>query len=102
MEVKDYAELAAKWWSNKIRSIYNQAPIRNLDFFERILMKKIQILSNTRGSVIISTYKGRCKLLDEISTISKLPVDLPTGYEMKIIIGSVYVYDSKGTLVANF
>lgn len=93
-----YSQKAANWWANKIREEMGDH-IPKLASFEEILEKKIRLLNSKNGSLTISTYRTRNELLDDAASASSLPVDIPKGYEMKIIIDSIVVYNSHGFLV---
>lgn len=96
-----YSEKAANWWANKIiEELGNHVP--GISFFEELLEKEIRCLNNRKGSLTISTYRTRSLLLDRIAVLSNLNVEIPKGYEMKILVDSVSVYNFQGTLVANF
>lgn len=94
--------LAANWWSNKIQESFPEKTIPELCVFNDLLKKKIHSLASLKGSISISTYPYSSKILDDVAFAAMLPVSIPSGYEMKILLGSVMVYDSRGSLVANF
>lgn len=52
--------------------------------------------------MIISTYGSASNFLDEIANYTGLSANIPSGYEMRIILGNVWVYNPLGMLVANF
>ena len=96
-----YSEKAANWWAEKIREeIGNHVP--GISSFEELLEKEIRNLNGRKGSLTISTYRTRSVLLEKVARLSHLPVELPKGYEMKILVDSVSVYNFHGTLVASF
>ena len=103
MEEKNYSysEKAANWWANKVREEIGEH-VPGIGFFEELLEKEIRRLNSKKGSLTISTYRTRNILLESVARSSHLPVDLPGGYEMKILVDSVSVYNCQGLLVATF
>ena len=98
---KNYNTNAANWWAEKIQGS-EAGPVHGLDLFVEDLSSQIKTLSNINGSVVISTYGSSSKLLDEIAFRSGLSAKIPSGYEMKIILGNVWVYNPSGMLIASF
>ena len=100
---KNYNYVAANWWAQKIRSSKKHQQIHGLDLFEKSLALKIRDLANINGSLFISIYNSSSsKLLDETAYYSQLDANIPLGYEMQIILGDIFIYNSKGNLVASF
>ena len=102
MENCNYAEKAANWWSTQIKNSTNDNLIKGLDSFEKNLAKSIKHANSIKGQVIICTYNHNCKFLEEIAEIAHLSEPIPKGYDMRIIMNNVYVYNSIGKLVASF
>lgn len=96
----NYAEKAANWWSEMIRVSYPNTRITELVSFEKLLTKKIQSQISYRGTLSLSSYSKLNTILEDVAYQSMLPVDIPKGYEMKIMINNISVYNSDGLLVS--
>ena len=104
MEEKNYccSQKAANWWSKQIRNFNRTEIIRGLDVFEKLLAQHIQNIVAINGQMNICTYGSSSTILSEISVQALLYAHIPDGYEMRIIMDDVYVYDSFGQLVTSF
>lgn len=103
MEEKNYSysQRAAKWWTNKVRTSTTDV-IRGIVPFEELLESEIRQNTAINGSMNISTYHCRNRLLEEVAVKSHLSANIPIGYEMKIFFNQVYIYDSRGQLIESF
>lgn len=99
---KDYCIEAANWWTSKIKKSEKSDNIHGLELFSKLLANKIHEISSIYGSLFISTYHSRSKLLDELADFSGLAANIPNGYQMNIFLNQVFVYDSVGRLIASF
>lgn len=97
----NYAKQAAIWWTDKIKST-SDGIIKGISSFESLLETQIKNTVSLNGSMDISTYSHRSNLLDSIAAKTYLSADIPSGYEMKIVLEKVYVYNSTGMLEACF
>lgn len=97
----NYNELAANWWAEQMQQAQVQ-PIQNLDAFKDELSKNIKNYTSINGSMIISTYNSKSQLLNDVAFYSGITADIPSGYEMKILLDQVFIYNKIGKLVANF
>lgn len=96
----DYAKRAANWWSTKIRNS-THGIVEGIDAFEKALAIRIKDVNSREGHMYI-TSSHSWNWLTKIAKESKLSAKIPRGYEMRIFVDTVYVYDSLGRLVDNF
>lgn len=100
--MKNYTEIAANWWAEQIQKS-NLGPVDGLEVFKKELSSEIRLHTNYNPSMTISTYKMRSNLLTEIAYhVGMLNINIPSGYEMRILFNNVFVYDSYGELVESF
>lgn len=98
----DYNVKAANWWATKIKEAEEEAYIYGLESFKNSLAYQIKKLTSLNGYMVISTYNTSSSLLNELANYSGLSTRIPSGYEMKIFIDNVFVYNSEGLLVTKF
>lgn len=98
---KNYCNEAADWWASKIQKS-EPFYVYGLESFKKNLARRIYLLSKVQPRLTITTYDSSSKLLDEIAISSGLNANIPSGYEMRIILDTVSVYNSDGMLVAHF
>ena len=99
---ENYNMEAANWWATKIKDSEECDSIQGLELFTALLSAKIKKLNSFNGSLVISTYNSSSLLLNELAFLSGLSANIPLGYEMKILINDVFVYNSSGVLVSYF
>ena len=104
MTNKNYncAKKAAEWWATQIRNESDQILIRQLIPFEDLLAERIQNIIAHEAQIDISTFHRRSNLLDKVAEKSNMYANIPTGYEMRIIMNNGYVYNSNGNLISSF
>lgn len=93
---------AADWWALQIRINSSDSTIKELIPFQVQLINHLSYIISRDGTLTISTCNKRSSLLDYIAEKVMLPVEIPTGYEMKILIDKIFVYNKNGELVADF
>lgn len=98
----NYHIKAADWWASKIEEVNRGTSLRGLDSFKNELSKTIRMFVSYNASMIISTCEKKNNILENIALITGTNVFMPEGYEMRIHISNVYVYDKQGFLVASF
>ena len=96
-----YAKKAAKWWALQIRKENQEERIRSIEVFEKSLANQIQNNVAVNAQMIICTHH-HSNFLDKIALEANLNAIIPTGYEMRISMNNVFVYNSIGQLVDNF
>ncbi len=100
MERKDYAVFATNWWANQIKSSA-EGSRNSWEAFKQMLYNKICEVSSKNATLTISTY-SRDNILEELAFKAGLIVNIPSGYEMRILLDHVCVYNNMGTLLASF
>ena len=96
----NYAEKAANWWSEMISKAYPNRNIAELVSFKKLLTATIRPLISYHGTLCLSTCSKLNTILEDAAYQAMLPVDIPSGYEMKIMIDGISVYNSNGFLVS--
>lgn len=99
---ENYATNAANWWTNLIQQSYPDYLIHELDYFKNLLTQNIQNSITYHGFLRLSTYDKTTPILNDIAMQSMLPVDIPKGFEMMIVLDEIRVYNSSGILVNSF
>lgn len=103
---RNYNEEAANWWVSQIVGSkdfkFTESNSENINEFERVLSQQIKEIINLNGSLDISTYDSGDTLLDKIAQYTGLDEPIPLGFNMKIILNHIFVYNSSGTLEAYF
>lgn len=99
---ENYATNAANWWTNLIQQSYPNYLIHELDYFKNLLAQTIHYLISEHGFLRLSTCEKNSKILNNVALQSFLPVEIPKGYEMMIIINEVRIYNEIGALVNSF
>lgn len=106
MKRGNYYEIAANWWATQILSSkdirFTDSNLQNVAEFEKVLSLEIKKIISMNGSLDISTFDSRNKLLDKIALYTNLSLPIPSGFEMKIIFSTIFIYNSKGTLEAYY
>ena len=97
---KDYAMFATNWWASKIKKSAEGSE-KSWENFEQLLYNKICELSAKNASLTISTC-SKDNMLEELAFNAGLLVSIPSGYEMRVILDHVSIYNSVGTLVTSF
>lgn len=98
---KNYYNSAANWWAKKIQDSA-LGPVNGLDSFVEDLSSQIKLITSIKGSLVISTFNSSSRLLDEVAVRSGLNVNIPSGYEMRIMFKDVRIYDQIGMLISSF
>ncbi|MBQ2937264.1 MAG: hypothetical protein IJE05_00025 [Clostridia bacterium] len=106
MKQENYYEVAANWWATQILSSkdfrFTNPNLQHLVEFEKILSLEIKKIISMNGFLDISTCDSRNKLLDKIAIDTNLDLPIPSGFEMKIIFSTIFIYNSKGVLEAYY
>lgn len=97
---ENYAEKAANWWSEMIQDSYPNRNITELVSFKKLLTGAIRPLISYHGTLCLSTCSKLNTILEDVAYQAMLPVDIPSGYEMKIMVDYISVYNSQGFLVS--
>lgn len=95
---------AANWWAEKIQERNTIVTKNQLDNFKENLSYLIDRNLSYNAMMNISTYVKVSPLLKNIAFYAGMPfcIIYPKGYEMKIIINDVYIYNNKGELIKQF
>ena len=95
---------AADWWTEKIQERNTIVTKNQLDNFKKNLSYVIDKHLSYNASMTISTYIKTSPLIKNIAFYAGMPfcIIYPKGYEMKIIINNVYIYNNKGELIQQF
>lgn len=95
---------AANWWAEKIQERNTIVTKNQLDNFKENLSYLIDRNLSYNAMINISTYVKVSPLLKNIAFYAGMPfcIIYPKGYEMKIIINDVYIYNNKGELIQQF
>ena len=95
---------AANWWAEKIQERNTIVTKNQLKNFEENLSYLIDRNLSYNAMMNISTYVKVSPLLKNIAFYAGMPfcIIYPKGYEMKIIINDVYIYNNKGELIQQF
>lgn len=95
---------AANWWAEKIQERNTIVTKNQLDNFKENLSYLIDRNLSYNAMMNISTYVKVSPLLKNIAFYAGMPfcIIYPKGYEMKIIINDVYIYNNKGELIQQF
>ena len=104
MNQKNHYEVAANWWATKILNSkdfrFTFSNLQHVNDFERVLSMEIKKNVDMNGSLDISTCDSRNKLLDKVALYTNLDITIPSGFEMRIIFNSIFIYNSEGALEA--
>lgn len=95
---------AANWWAEKIQERNTIVTKNQLENFKENLSYLIDRNLSYNAMINISTYVKVSPLLKNIAFYAGMPfcIIYPKGYEMKIIINDVYIYNNKGELIQQF
>ena len=95
---------AANWWAEKIQERNKKKKKNQLENFKENLSYLIDRNLSYNAMMNISTYVKVSPLLKNIAFYAGMPfcIIYPKGYEMKIIINDVYIYNNKGELIQQF
>lgn len=95
---------AANWWAEKIQERNTIVTKNQLENFKENLSYLIDRNLSYNAMMNISTYVKVSQLLKNIAFYAGMPfcIIYPKGYEMKIIINDVYIYNNKGELIQQF
>lgn len=95
---------AANWWAEKIQERNTIVTKNQLKNFKENLSYLIDRNLSYNAMMNISTYVKVSPLLKNIAFYAGMPfcIIYPKGYEMKIIINDVYIYNNKGELIQQF
>lgn len=95
---------AANWWAEKIQERNTIVTKNQLENFKENLSYLIDRNLSYNAMMNISTYVKVSPLLKNIAFYAGMPfcIIYPKGYEMKIIINDVYIYNNKGELIKQF
>ncbi len=95
---------AANWWAEKIQERNTIVTKNQLENFKENLSYLIDRNLSYNAMMNISTYVKVSPLLKNIAFYAGMPfcIIYPKGYEMKIIINDVYIYNNKGELIQQF
>ena len=93
---------AAEWWTEQIRNSSDEV-IKELIPFEELLAESIQNVISRNAQMNISTFNRHSTVLEEVAAKARMSINyIPVGYEMRIIMNNIYVYDSIGKLIESF
>ena len=98
---KNYAEIAANWWCEKIEEQNPHIDSKLLKPFKLFLIIRVDESIRKEAHIKLSTYRGfKSETLFEVAHLTGVDKLLPPGFEMMVTpdIG-VTVYDSCGMLV---
>ena len=95
---------AANWWAEKIQERNTIVTKNQLENLKENLSYLIDRNLSYNAMMNISTYVKVSPLLKNIAFYAGMTfcIIYPKGYEMKIIINDVYIYNNKGELIQQF
>ena len=95
---------AANWWAEKIQERNTIVTKNQLENLKENLSYLIDRNLSYNAMMNISTYVKVSPLLKNIAFYAGMQfcIIYPKGYEMKIIINDVYIYNNKGELIQQF